>query len=301
MFWTDRLPALVWVAISLYLLQRLVITVFWNRKEPEVWSKLETTGLSSGGLFPWVRALAASITSTRKYATEGYNKFSKALKQPFAIPTIWNGRSLVVMPPSLLHHMLTRPDKLPDSEITNILGLIETIQLPYVISDPDIYFNALHFDVVRRKMSKKHMPLFATITAEEIDLAFSDIWGTSKEWTTINGWDACGRIIARTAERIIIGLPMGRDEKLLEVSRLYAESVLLGGAIMNCFPPLVRKVVGPLIALRAKYYQTRCVKILVPIIDERLRIRGESKEGDNVPVCFNLYGVHLPLISCFLG
>jgi hypothetical protein len=142
-------------------------------------------------------------------------------------------------------------------------------------------------------MAQKHMPLFAAITAEEIDLAFGDIWGTSKEWTTINGWDSCGRIIARTAERIMVGLPMGRDEKLLEASRLYAESVLLGGAIMNCFPPLLRRFVGPLIALRAKYYQKRCTDILVPIIDERLRMRKDNKEGENAPVCPNLYGTNL--------
>lgn len=137
------------------------------------------------------------------------------------------------------------------------MGLIEAIQLPYIIADPDIYMNALHFDVVRRQMTKKHMPFFASMTAEEIEAAFGDIWGTSREWTTINGWDTCGRIISRTAERMMLGLPHSRDERLLEASRLYANSVLLGGAVMNCFPPFLRGAAGPLIALRAKYYQRR--------------------------------------------
>ncbi len=80
------------------------------------------------------------------------------------------------------------------------------------------------------------MRLFAPITEEEIGLAYEDIWGVSSEWKTINGWDACGQVIARTAQRILIGLPLARDEKLLEASRLYANAVLLGGAFMNCFP-----------------------------------------------------------------
>lgn len=286
MFGVEHLPILALIATILYLLQVLVVSFLQSRNQPKVWSKLETIGISSGGMFRWAWALTKSIFSTREYASEGYKRFSKALNLPFALPTTWTGRSVVVVPPSILHHMLTRPDKLPGSEITNILGLIETIQLPYVISDPDIYLNALHFDVVRRKMSKKDMHLFASMTAEEIDLAFSDIWGTSKEWKTINGWDTCGRVITRTAERMMLGLPMGRNEKLLEASRLYANSVLLGGAIMNCFPPWARKVVAPVIALRAKFYQKRCVNILIPIINERIHIFREGKEGDDVPVCF---------------
>jgi hypothetical protein len=132
----------------------------------------------------------------------------------------------VVAPPSLLHLILTGPDNLPGSTIINIIGLIEAIQLTYVIDDPDIYKNALHFDVVRKKMTKKDMPRFAAITARETDLAYKDIWGTSKNET--HQWvGACGQIIARTAEHMIIGLPMGRDSQLLKVSRLYANSVLL--------------------------------------------------------------------------
>jgi len=198
---------------------------------------------------------------------------------PFAIPTTWTGSAVVVVAPMNLHHLLARPDKLPESEILNIFGLIDLFQLPYVNSDPDIYLNALHFDVVRRKMSKKDMHLFAETQAEEIDHAFSEIWGRSKEWTTIN-WDTCGRVVARAAERMMFGLLMCRDTKLLDASRLYTASVLLRSAVMNCFPPWARKLVAPVIALRDKYYQKRCIKILVPIIDERIRIFHKTNKED---------------------
>jgi len=249
-----------------------------------LWAKLDAVGIASGGLFPWARAIAASITSTRTFANEGYAKFSKALGQPYALPTTWTGKAVVVVPPSQMHRLLTRPDKQADSEITNIPGLVETVQMPFVISDPDIYQNTIHFDVVRRKMAKKDMYRFAPNTEDEIGLAYEDIWGTSEEWKTINGWDACGQVIARTAQRILVGLPLGRNEELLEMSRLYANAVLLGGALMNCFPPSLRKFVGPVIALRARYFQTRCVSMLVPIVNERLRIFRVPKQDEKVPV-----------------
>ncbi|KAK2595097.1 hypothetical protein QQS21_007182 [Conoideocrella luteorostrata] len=255
-------------------------------KDCALWVKLDSVGVSSGGLFPWGRAVAISIVSTRKFANEGYAKFSKALNKPYALPTTWTGRAVVVAPPSQMHQLLTRPDRLTNSEITNIPGLVQTVQMPFIISDPEIYQNTIHFDVVRRKMTKKDMNIFAPITAEEIDLAYKDIWGISKEWTTINGWDACGRVIARTAQRILLGLPLGRDEKLLETARQYASSVLLGGALMNCFPPVIRRYVGPVIGLRARYYQARCVSMLVPIVNERLRIFKQPKDGEEAPEDF---------------
>lgn len=285
MAWIDGWPLVVLAAVGLFLLQSVAsVVVRSNSKENALWAKLDTVGVASDGPFPWGRAIAASIISTRTFANEGYSRFSKALGRPYALPTTWTGKAMVVVPPSQMHQLLTRPDKQADSEITNIPGLIETVQMPFVISDPNIYQNTIHFDVVRRKMTKKDMRLFAPITEEEVSLAYEDIWGTSKEWKTINGWDACQQVIARTAQRILVGLPLGRDEKLLEMLQLYANSVLLGGALMNCFPPFARNFIGPIIALRARYYQARCVSLLEPIINERLRIISAPKQDEKEPV-----------------
>ncbi|KAI2601751.1 cytochrome P450 [Hypoxylon sp. NC1633] len=287
MAWIGGWLLVALAVVGLFLLQRVgSVALRSNTKDSEIWAKLDAVGVASGGLFPWGRAMAASIISTRTFANKGYAQFSKALSQPYALPTTWTGKAVVVVPPSKMHQLLTRPDKQADSEITNIPGLVETVQMPFVISDPNIYQNTIHFDVVRRRMTKKDMRLFAPITEEEVGLAYEDIWGTSEEWKTINGWDVCGKIIARTAQRILIGLPLGRDEKLLETSRLYANSVLLGGAFMNCFPPSLRNFVGPVIALRAKYFRARCVSMLVPIVNERLRIFAAPKQDEQVPEDF---------------
>ncbi|KAI1463630.1 cytochrome P450 [Daldinia caldariorum] len=217
--------------------------------------------------------------SPRTFANNGYSKFPKALCRPYALPTTWTGKAVVVVPPSQMHQLLTRPDKQADSEITNIPGLVETVQMPFVINDPDIYQNTIHFDVVRRKMTKKDMRFFAPITEDEVGLAY-------EAWKTINSWDACGKVIARTAQRILIGLPLGSNEKLLEASRLYANSVLLGGALMNCFPLFLRKFVGPMVAIRTRNLQARCVRMLVPIVNERLRILSAPKQDEEVPEDF---------------
>jgi hypothetical protein len=272
-----QLPYLALVAVGVLLVHRILLAAFRHR---DVWAKLDTVGLPSWGLFKWTRAVTGSITSLKKNTHDGYKKFSKGLDRPFALPNMWTGGAVVVLPPSMLH-LLNRPR----DELSSFGALLETIQLPYMISDRDVYMNVIHFDVVRKNLTKKDVGALASVTAEEVDVAFRECWGTHEQWMAMNGWDACGRVIARTALRILIGLPLCRNDDLLEQSRMYADSVFAGTVIINCLPPFMRPVIGPLVAIRAKYYQARCLKILVPFIEKRIQQWTEDKHGDNLPVC----------------
>ncbi|RYP50585.1 hypothetical protein DL768_003930 [Monosporascus sp. mg162] len=292
MSWTQYLLSLAIPSFVLFLLQWLRVRVSHRRPLPEVWARLDMVGASPMSQLSFLGAVARSIVSTRQLANEGYLKFSKSLDRPFALPTTWvRSGSVMVLPPSLVP-LLTRPDRTSEGEWTNLRGLVETIQLPYIITDPNIYQNVLHFDVVRRKMQNRDMGRLAPVTADEVDKAFRAIWGTQTTWETINGWEACGRVISRASQRILIGLPLSRDETLLETSRQYANSLLVGGAIINCFPPALRWFAAPLVALRARYFQSRFVKMLVPVVEERIRRWEADKDGGPddflqwmIPIC----------------
>ncbi|KAI0173475.1 cytochrome P450 [Hypoxylon sp. FL1284] len=292
MAWMNHGLFLVLSCFGLLFLQWLRAKGHHRRKLPGVWAKLGVVGASPGSQISFFGAVAKSILSTRQLMNEGYHKFSKTLDQPFALPTTWvRSGSLVVLPPSRVP-LLARPDRTSDAEWTNLPGMVETIQLPYIITDPSIYQNVLHFEVVRRKMQYRDMERLAPVTADEIDKAFRDIWGTATDWKTMNEWEACGRVISRVSQRILIGLPLSRDESLLETSRQYANSLLVGGAIINFFPPAFRWIVAPLVTLRSRYFQSRFVNILVPVVEERIRY-WEAGRDDNpddflqwmIPIC----------------
>ncbi|KAK7917919.1 hypothetical protein PG985_009793 [Apiospora marii] len=285
---------------TLYILLPIVAAVCFtlvkwiHRPRDPIWAQVDRVGGASRLSF--LGSVLSSITSTRKLATEGYRRFSKTLDRPYALPTTWmRSGAVMVLPPSRVP-LMTRPDKTHDGEWTNLLGLIETTQLPYLIDDPTIYQNLLHFDVVRRHMtSTRDVARHAPTTADELDRAFGDAWGTSSEWKTIDGWEACGGVISRASQRVLVGLPLSRDPALLETSRAYANSVLVGGAIINCFPSQVRWLVAPLVAARARYYQSRYVNMLVPLVRERIRMWEEKEKDDGhgpddflqwmIPIC----------------
>ncbi|KAI0407028.1 cytochrome P450 [Xylaria palmicola] len=244
-----------------------------------VWSKLNIQGVPSTGIFPWHRALLRSVFRTQSTVLEGYQRICLALNRPFALPTIWVWDAVIVMPPSLLE-VLHRPA----SEIQASKAQFDTIQMPYMVPDGSIFDKPIHFDVVRKyMMNQKHILSLAPLIYREIDAVFRECWGDSTQWTTVNSWDACDRVITRAATSILIGLPTCRDPAFYEPARLFADSIMAGTIGINCLPPILRRIVGPVVALPARYYHAQCIKILVPFVKTRIHIWEARGKGEGVP------------------
>ena len=106
---------------------------------------------------------------------KGYNLFCKR-GLPFALPTIWTGKAVVVLPPSALN--LTNR---PDNELLAYWALVENIQLSYFIPDQNVLDKVIHFEVSRKDLTKKNINRQLMPTAEEIEACFQEIWGDSTE------------------------------------------------------------------------------------------------------------------------
>lgn len=225
--------------------------------------------------------ITKSMFATQQLASKGYQEFSKALDRPFALPTPWvPSGAVLVLPPSLLP-LLARPDKTSEGQWSNLPGMVESIQLPYVIKKP-VYQKVPQFDVVRRKMAREDVSRLVPTMADEISSAFDDIWGINEEWTTLDVFEVCGRVVSRNLVYILTGLPLSCDEILVELFRQYANSLLTGGTFINCFPTAMRWLIAPLVALRPVYLQARIMDILAPVVQER--IKKWDEDNDNGPV-----------------
>lgn len=258
------------------------------------WASIPTAGVSRSTYFPWLRAGLQSISNTEMNADDGYRKFCKALDSPFAIPNAGAG-AIVVLPPSQLRSVLSRPE----TEVEAWRAQLDVLQPRYMIpnrgkgvfteDDP----HPVQFAVVRRHMMRpEDIRGFAPIVAEELRAALADCWAPQRAGTDHVGivplWDTCSRIVSRISHRIFLGLPLCRDERLLEQSRLYADAMYGGAAVITALPKFIRPVIGPLVALPSRKYLAGCNRILVPVVEERLKI-GNKGKGDAMPVCCNLH------------
>ncbi|OTA89151.1 hypothetical protein M434DRAFT_374078 [Hypoxylon sp. CO27-5] len=252
--------------------------LYRGRDDVKFWMSFPTVGVKSDGLFPWTRAVLRSMTSTASNAADGYQKFCKEQNLPFVIPSLGAG-AIVVLPPSQFD-LLNKPE----SQLMAFPAQMETMQPRYMMGDSKLllFKNAVQFDVVRKHMQKGY-GFFASATAEELDDAFSRTFGTnSTDFKTVGVWETCLQVVSRTANRAFIGLPLCRDETLLNQSALYAKMVFQGATLISALPAWSRPILGPVIGLTSKKYAAGCKAILVPYVEQRLRM-WSSKEGVGMP------------------
>lgn len=277
------------VAASLLL---LVLVSRLQHLRQDLWLNLHVVGLGSNTSrvltrhLQWLRAIVASLTSYASAADDGYCHFSKAQGIPFALPTMWTGGAVVVLPQAMLK-LLNRPD----SELAAVPAQLSSIQLPYMFSDPDIYENLFHFDTVRKALSPKKLDLLAFEAADEIARAFEHYWDSrdskapsAGQARILDNWDACGNVVTRVAFRNLVGAFLCRNDELVDIMQKHASLVMSGTAFINCLPPMVRPILGPLFGLRPKSYQRRCLAIMRPYIDQVARNLNEDRPEAYPPV-----------------
>lgn len=274
--------ALALAGLVLILIFQLLFIVRRCKPRGHVWANVDTVGVKPGrGILSWALAIVKSTTSMQGTMRTGYYKYSK-FNKPFALPTMWTGGALLVLPSSMLN-LLNKPR----NELSGFEALLENAQFQYLMTDKDVWGNTIHFDIVNKNLASKHMGALGGIMAEEWDGAFGKCWSKSKEWSTVNAWDSMVEIIGRVSLRIMVGNPSCRNEEYLRQSKQYANAVLVDACFINCLPPIVRPVAGRLLAIRARYHQRRLLKILVPMVEERLR-KSETDEAleEEYPVSF---------------
>ncbi|RYP17962.1 hypothetical protein DL765_004181 [Monosporascus sp. GIB2] len=245
------------------------------------WTAIPQVGVSSGRLLPWVHASLCSLYSSAETTAAGYEMFCKKQDKPFAMAHAAAG-AIIVLPPSRLPVI-----SLSDDKILALAAQNDTLQPRWTGGGRAHLYQhpVLHFDVVRKHMMRD-VSDFAAATDEELRMALRSCWGPrspNEDWRTVDVWDTCSRIISRAANRCFVGLPLCRDETLLEQSRSYANAVYIGAGLITALPGFMRPIAGSLVALAAKRYLTGSMKILVPFVEERLRLwhDGGGKDMPN--------------------
>ncbi|MCJ1310155.1 hypothetical protein MMC25_003816 [Agyrium rufum] len=179
------------------------------------------------------------------------------------------GSISVVIPPPQLHKILNKAE----DEVEAMDSQNETLQAPYTIINPEIYVNSFHFNVANKQLTRD-IPEFIENIAEELGLAFEKYWGSESEkgeWKTVGAWDTCQKIVARTANRVFLGTDIYRNEVFLDNSRQYALCVFGGGIIINTMPGILKQIFGYFMGWQGKRHLRACQKILIPMVEERLR------------------------------
>ncbi|KAF8435729.1 cytochrome P450 [Boletus edulis BED1] len=211
---------------------------------------------------------------------EGYKKASSARPSyksaPFKVAEL-NHWTVILSSREHVEELAKESDKLSFVEAIN-----DQIQVEYSLGH-EVHHNSYHVSVVRLHLTRNLEVLYPHIR-DEIVASFTDLLDLSEnEWKSVPALSIIQKIVCRTSNRVLIGLPLCRDPDWIDLNIRCTVDMIAGGVIIGLFPKFMRPLAARLFT-RVPQCIRRGAKLLGPIIEERQKYLDEyGTEWDDKP------------------
>ncbi|CZT05742.1 uncharacterized protein RCO7_03910 [Rhynchosporium graminicola] len=230
------------------------------------------------GLFSRARTTLSTFLHTNDLLAEGYEKYSKK-DLPFVLPNVTTGPE-VILPMSQMEWLLRQPESaLSQNEVNR-----QFLQADHTMLHPRIVTDAVHDDVIRKEMTKL-LGDYTEDVQDEIDFAFRKAWGVNtSDWLELPAYHSMLDVIGRISNRVLVGLPLCRDEEYLKPSHEFARLVVVQATFISLFPQMLKPVIAPVINFFDTRRYRKCAKYIIPLIHRRnsAPLGNEKKKNDYV-------------------
>ncbi|TLD24011.1 hypothetical protein PspLS_06964 [Pyricularia sp. CBS 133598] len=232
---------------------------------------LEIAGSKKGDWFPY---LQAKLRNTMDGQSTVFSAYKEWPERPYALPSFGSIKGMVVLPLEWTKDILSQPDN-----VLNLFDIgIETLQLGYAFLDNRFNNPPLHVELIAKTLTKNYGSLIPDLV-EEAELAFTEQWGRSDEWTAVTVYDTVQKMLGLITNRVTYGLPVSRDPEMRAATMEFVQRSFVSGCLLhNVWKPF-RPLVAPLVTLPHRLSLRRYRKLIVPEIKQRLADlnRGETK------------------------
>ncbi|KDR68414.1 hypothetical protein GALMADRAFT_1044748 [Galerina marginata CBS 339.88] len=155
----------------------------------------------------------------------------------------------------------------------------ETVQTDFNFGR-QVRLDTYHIGIVRTPLTRNLAIRFEHIK-DEIFCAFNDlIPAVNNDWTTVPVMGTIMRIVSRTNNRFLVGIPLCKDPDYTELSEQFAVDVFLSARFINLFPKLLRPIVGRCMT-KVPANIKRAISHVGPLIEYQLE--QEKRHGKDWP------------------
>ena len=203
------------------------------------------------------------------------------------------------MPPSQIRWLLEQPDNvLSQHEVNRLIISADTTLLHKNITQEG---NVIHRQVIQREMTRGQ-DSYTNDMIEEIEEALGRSWGyNTQDWEEVKVFDTMIDLISRVVCRVLVGLPLCRDEEYLQSARTFGRNVVLISYFENLLIPLLRPILVPLAMSYDMFHYRRIAKFISPIVKERMTAfhKGEvyKKPDKSEPNDYVQWALHYAFAS----
>ena len=159
----------------------------------------------------------------------------------------------------------------------------DVLEGPYNFMDPTILTTMYHEHVIHKNLFR-NLPSLVEGTWDEVQAAVDDGFGMSTtKWTDVPNYDTLMHIIARVSNRMMVGLPLCRDETYLANNSAFAQDVINVMTGLSFVPKVLHPVLGRLASIPNHIHFNRVKKLNLPMIRERLAQLTADPSRKDVP------------------
>ncbi|KAI9783032.1 MAG: hypothetical protein M1816_001609 [Peltula sp. TS41687] len=169
------------------------------------------------------------------------------------------------MPSSQIPWILDQPEHI----LSVTEAHIDTLEADYTF-DPYVIRHLTHIPVIRRDLTR-HLGSLTSDLMEEIGLGFDQYWGSDTEnWKEVCVYDDMMRIVASASNRVLVGLPLCRNQEFLMNAVKFVQSAPFLAQFIKLFPKFLKPVIGSITTIPSHYFYSKCAKHLVPLAEQRI-------------------------------
>ncbi|KAF8961742.1 cytochrome P450 [Flammula alnicola] len=165
-----------------------------------------------------------------------------------------------------------------DDDLSVTDAVADVLQTEFTMG-ASIKYDQYHVGVIGSTMTRNLVARFDDVY-DEIACACEDVIHDrtkedSAEWVSVPVFDAVIRIIARTGNRLFVGLPLCRNSEYLRLSRNWAIDVFIGAFFINFMPWILKPLRQSIVAFRRRHFKHPGKDELKKTVKERVLLDRE--------------------------
>lgn len=169
-----------------------------------------------------------------------------------------------MLPPSYMPWLLAQPD----SVLSIHKVLLADVEFEYTSPRSWKFVRPFHNEALK----KMNLDSMTGDIMEEISESVKECFGDlPAEWTRVSVQASMSTIITRITNRVFVGKEIAHNQDYIYYSTNFVNKIgQCAATIAYPIPAILKPVLGPLVALPARYYDHRCSRYLVPLIQKHL-------------------------------
>ena len=157
----------------------------------------------------------------------------------------------------------------PDNVLSSAGFHYDMLGRDYAFTEKMILREPYHEHVIHKYLPRR-LPSMIPSLQDEVAVGFAESWGNdTHEWKEVRLYDSVMFMVSHAVNRMIVGLPLCRNEDFLRNARSFATSMIPSSMFITFTPNWLKPVVGRLVTLPNLLYYRRMAKYLKPLIEER--------------------------------